>query len=273
MRFPFTPSNPLWLLGCGNMAGAMLSRWLDSGLDPAAVTIIDPARTEAPAGVRLYAAPPADEPAPAALLVGVKPQSFAQAGAAIDGLAGPATVVISIMAGIDGAALGGRFTHAGGIVRLMPNLPAALGKGVSILHACREGADTRAVADALAQPLGLALWVDREALIDAGTAVSGSGPAFVYRFIDAIASGAEGLGFPPDQAAALALATVGGATALAAASDASPAALAERVASPGGTTRAGLDVLDADRSLHGLVARTLQAASDRAAELAEIARG
>lgn len=272
MTFPFTPSRPLWLLGCGNMAGAMLSRWLESGLDPAAVTIIDPARTEAPDGVRLSATPPANGPAPAALLVGVKPQIFAQAAATLDALTGPETVIISIMAGVDGATLGDQFAKAGGIVRLMPNLPAALGKGVSILHASRDGADAHGVTDALARPLGLSLWVDREALIDAGTAVSGSGPAFVYRFIDAIAAGAENLGFAPDQAAALALATVGGAAALAAASDASPAALAERVASPGGTTRAGMDVLDADQSLNELVARTLQAASDRAAELAEMAR-
>lgn len=273
MAFPFTPSRPLWLLGCGNMAGAMLSRWLESGLDPAAVTIIDPARTEAPAGIRLCAAPPASEAAPAALLVGVKPQAFTQVADTIEALTGPDTVVISIMAGVDGATLGDRFARAGGIVRLMPNLPAALGQGASILHAFRDGADAHDLADALAQPLGLALWVDREALIDAGTAVSGSGPAFVYRFIDAIASGAEKLGFAPDQAAALALATVGGAAALAAASDASPAALAERVASPGGTTRAGMDVLDADQALNTLVARTLQAASDRAVELAEMARG
>ncbi|MGV3479897.1 MAG: pyrroline-5-carboxylate reductase family protein [Sphingobium sp.] len=273
MVFPFTPSRPLWLLGCGNMAGAMLSRWLESGLDPAAVTIIDPMRGEAPEGTRLCAAPPAGEPAPAALLVGIKPQIFAEAAGAIDALTGPETVVISIMAGVDGATLGDRFARAGGIVRLMPNLPAALGQGASILHTCRDGADAHGVADALARPLGLALWVDREALIDAGTAVSGSGPAFVYRFIDAIAKGAEKLGFAPDQAAALALATVGGAAALAAASDVSPAALADRVASPGGTTRAGLDILDADRSIDMLVARTLQAASDRAVELAEMARG
>jgi pyrroline-5-carboxylate reductase len=272
MTFPFTPARSLWLLGCGNMAGAMLSRWLDTGLDPAAVTIIDPARIQAPEGVRLLAAPPADETAPAGLLVGVKPQGFIHAVPTPDRLAGPHTVVVSIMAGIDGAALCDRFTLAGGIVRLMPNLPAALGRGVSILHASRDGADAHAVADALAGPLGLSLWVESEALIDAGTAVSGSGPAFVYRFIDAIATGAERLGFAPEQAAALALATVGGAAALAAASDVSPAALAERVASPGGTTRAGLNILDEDRAMHELMARTLQAAADRAAEMAEMAR-
>lgn len=268
MTIPFTPANPIWLLGCGNMAGAMLGRWLESGLDPAAVTVIDPNRTEAPAqGVRLAATAPADEGAPAALLLGVKPQMFAAAAADAARLAGPSTMVVSIMAGIDGDTIARRFPDAAAVVRLMPNLPVALGKGVAILHAARGDAAARAAADALAKPLGLTLWVDDEALIDAGTAVSGSGPAFVYRFIDAMAAGARALGFAPDQAAALALATVDGASALAAGADVDPATLAERVASPGGTTRAGLDILDSGDALVDLVGRTLDAAARRAVEL------
>jgi pyrroline-5-carboxylate reductase len=270
MTLPFYPDRPFWLLGCGNMAGAMLGRWLDQGLDPAAVTIIDPARREAPAGVRLMASPPAGEAAPAGLLIGIKPQGFAQLDVA--GLADRGTLVISIMAGVDSAALGIRFESAGGIVRLMPNLPAALGKGVSILHQSRGEATMRETAQALAEPLGLTLWVDSDALVDAGTAVSGSGPAFVYRFIDAVAKGAETLGFAPDQAIKLALATVGGAAALAADADVGPTALADRVASPGGTTRAGLDVLDRDEALAMLIEETLRAAADRAEELAALAR-
>jgi len=270
MIIPFTPSRPLWLLGCGNMAGAMLDRWLDTGLDPAAVTVIDPNRNDAPAGVRLLARAP-DEAPPAGLLLGVKPQMFASATPDAGRLADSGTTVISIMAGVDGATIGRRFADAA-IIRLMPNLPAALGKGVAILHLARGGDDARAIADALAGPLGLALWVENEALIDAGTAVSGSGPAFVYRFIQAMAAGAERLGFAPGQAAALALATVEGAAALAARSDATPGELAERVASPGGTTRAGLNVLDADDALTRLVETTLQAAADRASALATAAR-
>jgi pyrroline-5-carboxylate reductase len=269
MTLPFSPDRPFWLLGCGNMAGAMLGRWLDQGLDPAAVTIIDPARREAPAGVRLMASPPAGESAPAALLIGIKPQGFAQLDVA--GLADRGTLVISIMAGVDGAALGARFESAGGIVRLMPNLPAALGKGVSILHQIRGDAATHETAEALARPLGLAMWVDSERLLDAGTAASGSGPAFVYRFIDALAKGAEHLGFTPEQATKLALATVSGAAALASDADVSPATLADRVASPGGTTRAGLDILDRDDALAALIEQTLRAAADRAKELAALA--
>ena len=269
MSYPLSPDRPLWLLGCGNMAGAMLARWLETGLDPAAVTVIDPNRMTAPTGVRLLTAAPQGETPPAALMLGVKPQGFATASAGLDVTD---TIVFSIMAGVDQASLKARLPDARAIVRLMPNLPAALGKGVALLHAPDADGETRALADALAASLGLALWLDDEALIDAGTAVSGSGPAFVYRFIDAMAAGAEKLGFSDDQAQALALATVEGAAALASASLESPAALAERVASPKGTTRAGLDVLDADEAIYDLVYRTLKAAADRAGELAAEAR-
>lgn len=260
---------PLWLVGCGNMAGAMLSRWLASGLDPETVTIVDPNRREAPAGVHLRAAPHEDAPTPAVLLLGVKPQVFPATVPHYASLVGPETLVVSIMAGVDLATLSAALPGAGAVARLMPNLPAALGKGVALLHG--PGAD-RTILDALAAPLGLALWVDKETLIDAGTAVSGSGPAFVYRFIDAMAEGAQRLGFAPDQALQLARATVEGASALASVAPDTPAALAEKVASPGGTTRAGLNVLDEHEALRRLVARTLQAAADRAAELAAEAR-
>jgi len=267
--YPFSSSRPLWILGCGNMAGAMLSRWLDTGLDPAAVMVIDPNRTEAPAGLRLVGKVPLVG-SPAILLLGVKPQLFEDATKGL--VVGSGTVVLSIMAGVESATLGERFPGAAAIVRLMPNLPAALGKGVALLYSGDEAAAGSADIKALADPLGLALWVESEKLIDAGTAISGSGPAFVYRFIDAMAAGAERLGFPADQAQQLALATVEGAALLAAGSGENPAQLAERVASPKGTTRAGLDILDADGAIYDLVRRTLKAAADRAAELAAEAR-
>lgn len=264
MSLPFTASRPLWMLGCGNMAGAMLTRWLETGLDRGAVTVIDPGLAVAPEGVRLVRAAP-DEPPPAALLLGVKPQTFASASLAIEGLAGPDTLVVSIMAGIAGDTLAARFPGSA-VARLMPNLPVALGKGVAILHLARGDAAKRALVDALAAPLGLSLWVDSDAMLDAGSAVSGSGPAFVYRFIDALAQGAEALGFETADAARLALATVEGAAALAAAASDPPATLAERVASKGGSTRAGLDTLDG--ALAPLVERTLRASAARAAALA-----
>ncbi|RJF93854.1 pyrroline-5-carboxylate reductase [Sphingomonas cavernae] len=269
MTYSFDVSRPLWLIGCGNMAGAMLSRWLETGLDPAAVTIVDPNRAEAPGGVRLLAAAPEDEAPPAMLLLGVKPQTFPAIAQQLAAAVGANTTVVSIMAGVDVKTLTGAFAGAKAVVRLMPNLPVALGKGVALLCGPESA---RLQVEALAAPLGLALWVNDEALIDAGTAVSGSGPAFVYRFIDAMATGAEKLGFASEDAERLALATVEGAAALAARADESPAVLADRVASPGGTTRAGLNVLDADAAIFDLVHRTLQAAADRAAELAAEAR-
>jgi pyrroline-5-carboxylate reductase len=130
----------------------------------------------------------------------------------------------------------------------------------------------RATVDVLMAPLGTAEWVTDEALMDVVTALAGSGPAFVYRLIDTLAAGAAALGLPRDQADRLALGMVQGAGALAAASPLAPGELADRVASPGGTTRAGLDVLDANGRLAALIAETLRAARDRGAEMAAEAR-
>ena len=130
----------------------------------------------------------------------------------------------------------------------------------------------RAIAEALCAPLGHHEWISEEPLFDAVTALAGSGPAFVYRFIDALAAGATALGLPADQAERLALATVEGAGALARASEHGPGELARRVASPGGTTEAGLRVLDEGEAMARLAAATLKAAADRSAEMARQAR-
>jgi len=171
------------------------------------------------------------------------------------------------------ASLAVHFPDAGGLVRIMPNLAAAIGKSPVALAG--EGLDEagKASVTALMAPLGTPEWLDSEGLFDAVTALAGSGPAFVYRFIDAMASGGAALGLPREQAGRLALATVEGAALLAAASPHEPAELARRVASPGGTTQAGLDVLDAEGALARLVAATLKAAADRSAEMARQARG
>jgi pyrroline-5-carboxylate reductase len=236
--------NSLWLIGCGNMAGAMLSRWLDAGMDPARVTVIDPAATRD--DVRVLRAVP-DEAPPTMLMLGVKPQMMGD-----------------VAPGLQAAT-------AGTILRVMPNLPVAIGKGVVGLHG-NLNADDQAAANTLMAPLGLVEWIADEAHFDAVTALSGSGPAFVYRFIDALAQGGAALGLPVDQAARLALATVEGAGLLAAGSDVSPAELAERVASKGGSTRKGLDIFDADDALVGLAAAALAAAEQRNREMAALTR-
>lgn len=255
MAYPFTPDRPLWLLGCGNMAGAMLSRWRETGLDERAYRIVD-TRHMLP-----------DDPPPAALLLGVKPQVFDAATPDPARLAGSDTVVLSIMAGITGERLAARFPANAGIVRLMPNLPVALGKGVVLMREVGGGAPAKAVADALAAPLGLAAWIDGgDARFDAATTLSGCGPAFVYRFTAALAKAGAPQGLDAAQALRLATATVEGAAALAAMSGEAPGTLADKVASKGGVTRAGLDVLD--RELDDLLARVFEAAGKRSAELA-----
>lgn len=254
----------LWLVGCGNMGGAMLRRWLDAGLAPEAVSVIDPHPRDVPAGVLIVTEPPAGTPE--AIVLAVKPQQLDAAAAMLGGQGG--ATLVSILAGVDHATLAARF--AGPVVRAMPNLPVAIGRGVTALYA-PAGRDP--LAEALAAPLGAVEWLADEALFDAVTALSGCGPGFVFRFIDALARAGEALGLPADQAARLALATVAGAAAMAAGADADPVTLADRVASPGGSTRKGLDVLDADGGLADLLRRTLAASAERNAELGRAARG
>ena len=258
------------IAGCGNMGGAMLAGWLASGIDPAIFTVVDPVLDQVPQGVALLRDLPDDRFD--AILVGVKPQLLAEVAAGIARLAQDDTTLVSILAGVELATLSARFPAAGGIVRIMPNLAAAIGKSPIAMAASGLGEARKAQVTALMQPLGTPEWLASENLFDAVTALAGSGPAFVYRFIDALAAGAGSLGLPPDQAQRLALAMVEGAGALASASDYAPDELARRVASPGGTTQAGLDVLDADGALAALIAATLKAAADRSAEMAREAR-
>ena len=267
MAFPI--EGPVWFVGCGNMGGAILARWLAAGLDPAQVTVIDPAAPALP-GVTVLAVPPPDGAVPALLLLAVKPQTLDAVAGAIAPLLGPETLLVSILAGVEVAALRRRF-EAPRIVRAMPNTPVAIGRGAVSLYGPELGPELERVAETLMAPLGLVEWVD-ESLFDVVTALSGSGPAFLFRFIDALAAAGADAGLDPDQSARLALATVVGAGLLAEGSGESPHALAERVASPGGSTRKGLDVLDEPSALRALLRDTLDAAILRNRELAEAAR-
>jgi pyrroline-5-carboxylate reductase len=258
-------SQSMVIVGCGNMGGAMLAGWLAGGLDPARVTVVDPVLKQVPAGVTLLA-DAAQASAPDTLLLGVKPQMIAELAPGLAHLAGPSTQVLSILAGVELATLARLFPGAAGHVRIMPNLAAAIGKSPIALAAQGLNETARGAIAAMMEPLGTPLWFD-ESLFDAVTALTGSGPAFVYRFIDALAAAGTELGLEAGQAQTLALAMTEGAALLAAQSPHGPGELADRVASPGGTTRAGLDVLDADAALARLVARTLRAARDRSAEM------
>ena len=261
----------LLILGCGNMGGAMLAGWLAGGAAPERFTVVDRSLAEAPAGVTLLRELPAAGDYDAVML-GVKPQALDSVVAALTPLVGPQTVLLSILAGAELDSLAARFPGAGGIVRIMPNLAVAIGK--SPMGLVERGLDTtgRAAVAAFLAPLGTPEWLADEDLMHGVTALAGSGPAFVYRFIDALAAAGEGLGLPRAQADRLALAMVEGAGALAGSSALTPGALAKAVASPGGTTQAGLDVLDADGALAALLAKTLGAAEARSKEMAAAAR-
>ena len=258
------------ILGCGNMGGAMLSGWLAAGFDPARFTVVDPFLAEVPAGVRLLRELPAERFD--CILLGVKPQTVDEAAAALASVIDGSTVLLSILAGTEIASLAERLPAAGPIVRVMPNLSASIGKSPLGLFA--QGLDEagKAGIEALLAPLGTPEWLASESQLDAVTALAGSGPAFVYRFIDALAAGGTELGLDADQARRLAVAMVEGAARLAGSTDLAPDELARRVTSPGGTTAAGLAVLDADRALIQLIAETLRAARDRGAEMAAEAR-
>jgi len=261
----------IWLIGCGNMAGAMLRRWISSGVISAdRVDVVNRTDRDLPAGV-LQSRDLPKGPLPAMVMLGVKPQQIDEITSRYgDRLAG-VPVLLSILAGVENATLAKRF-HAGAIVRAMPNLPVGIGKGVVGLYSDDADEGARKAVSALMAPLGLVEWMSDESLFDVVTALAGSGPGFLYRVIDALAAGGEALGLPADQAQRMAIATVEGSAMLAARADVSPAALADRVASPGGSTREGLNVLDRDDALKSLLRETLAAATRRNAEMAAAAR-
>lgn len=247
------PPGTIWLVGAGNMGGAMHRGWIASGAADA-ITVVDTAHP-----------PPADG-WPDILVLAVKPQQLAAAATALAGRAGGPRLLLSVLAGVELATLR-TLIPAGSVVRAMPNLPAAIGQGVTLL--CSDaGPAARADAERLVAPLGLVEWIADEALFDAATALSGCGPGFTFRYIDALADAGVALGLDGAVARRLALATVAGSAAMASASSESPARLADRVASPGGSTREGLNVLDEERGLADLLRRTLAASAARNRTLA-----
>lgn len=262
---------PIWLVGCGNMAGAMLRRWLDCGLDPREVTVIRKSGAPVADGVTVLTAPPPDGPVPTLVLLGVKPQALDLVAPDLSPTLSAETLLVSILAGVELSELRRRFHTPRTIVRAMPNTPVAVGQGVVALVSDSAEQGLRDQVEALMQPLGLVEWVD-EGLFDAAAALSGSGPAFLFRFIDALAEAGADVGLPADQAARFALATVRGSATLAATAGASPRMLADQVASPGGSTRRGLDVLDEEAGLNPLIRNTLTAAILRNREMAKAAR-
>ncbi len=263
----------LVLVGCGKMGSALLRGWIAKQaasrffvVEPAGL----PRGLTGAAGVSSYRSPEElpGHPAPGAVIFAVKPQIFDDILPAYCRWARPQTLFVSIVAGktIDG------ITHRLGmapVVRTMPNTPAAIGRGITVACANeRVTAEQRRLCDRLLDAVGESAWVEDEALLDAVTAVSGSGPAYVFLLIEALARAAEALGLSADLALRLARSTVAGSGELARLSGESPARLRENVTSPGGTTRAALDVLMAADGMMPLIERAVVAAAARSRELA-----
>lgn len=261
----------LWLVGAGNMGGAMLRGWIASKIDRP-ILVIDPYAATVPEGITLLRELPDGTEQPDILVLAIKPQQLGDIRPLFAARPGAPRLLLSILAGVETATLQRDF-GANVTVRAMPNLPVSIGEGVTALYSSgADGAAARAEAASLVAPLGLVEWIDEEALFDAVTALSGCGPGFVFRFIEAMAEAGQALGLPADQALRLATATVKGSGLLAAASDEKPSILADRVASPGGSTREGLDILDRGDKLKSLLRETLAASARRNAELAAAAR-
>ncbi len=265
----------VWLVGCGAMGSALATRWLACGLAAERLTIIDPAPRGALAGdpaarVACVATPEAAAvraAAPTAVVLAVKPQQLrAVAGGLLPWLVHP-PLLVSMLAGVRLQTLGALFPGARR-ARIMPNSPARLGCGITVVYAPRLDGGDRAAVDWLCAAAGAVRWLDEEACLDAVTAISGSGPAYVFRFIEALAGAGEAAGLDREMAMALARQTVVGAGTLAGASDLPVADLRHEVTSPGGTTEAGLDVLDGDGALSALLRATVRAAAERSRVLA-----
>ncbi len=265
----------IWLVGCGAMGGTLLGRWLESGLAPESVTVIDPNPAGLPPGFAGAVVPDAIsactvEPDPTLLVLGVKPQMLASLAPGLGRLLRPPPLLLSMLAGVKATTLAQMFPGAP-VIRMMPNMPARIGKGLTALYAHGADAEDMAAVAWLMESAGSLLWLEDESRFDAVTALSGSGPAFLFRFIEALAGAGEAAGLEPEVAARMALETVAGAAELAAKSDLTPAALRQQVTSPNGTTQAGLDMLDGDGLLSSLLRSTVRAAAERSRTLAAAA--
>jgi len=268
-------SSSILLVGCGKMGGALLHGWLDRGVQPGDVHVVEPHQEFAGSlidrGIAFYSELD-DMPvgvAPAVVLFAVKPQVMDQVAPAYAKYAGKA-VFMSIAAGITSGNLEGWLGADAAVVRVMPNTPAAVGRGISVGYA--NGAVSQAQKDQcteLMEAAGEFAWADDDGLIDAVTAVSGSGPAYVFLLAECMAEAGRQAGLPADMAALLARATVSGSGELLRQASEDAATLRKNVTSPGGTTEAALSILMGENGLQELMTAAVMKAADRSRELAK----
>ena len=265
----------LLLVGCGKMGTALLRGWLNAGLDATQFYVQEPNPDAALSalGVHLNVETAALEAAkPGVIILAVKPQLAVEVLPPIALLATPETLVVSLMAGVSINTMSDLLGGEAAFVRTMPNTPAAMGEGMTALYASSGTQDAqKETAQALLAAVGQTVWLDNEKSIDAVTAISGSGPAYVFHMVEALAAAAVNLGLPQDMAGQLAAQTVIGSAAMLRDEVADPRQLRVNVTSPGGTTEAALDVLMGDMGgMVDLMRRATQAAAARAGELAKI---
>jgi pyrroline-5-carboxylate reductase len=262
---------PTWFVGCGNMGGAIIDGWRMGGLDLSPIAVIRPSGKPVE-GARVLSSLEQAGAAPKLAVLAFKPQKLAEIAPQLRAFVGAETVVVSLLAGVEVATLRGYFPEALGIVRATPNLPVAVRRGVSGLYGdLTDGPLKQQIGD-LFVALGFAMWMADQQKLAALGAVAGAGPAYAARFIAALAKAGMKRGLSEEIASTLALETVLGTAWMAAASGESMDSLAKRVASPRGTTQAGLDVLDRNHVLDELIAVTIDAAARRGVELAEEAK-
>lgn len=268
-------AGPLVLVGAGRMGSALLEGWLANGLPGASIFVFDPGPPEASAaliegaGGSLNPSPDA-VPDPRIVVLAVKPQIMDEVLAGLDFLKRPGTLFLSIAAGRTIASLQRALGGEVPVVRVMPNTPAAIGRGMSVAVASAGvSGEQKALVTALLEAVGEAGWVEDEALMDAVTAVSGSGPAYVFHLAECLAEAGMACGLPKELAQQAARATVAGAGELLHRSDLPASTLRENVTSPGGTTAAALEVLRGPEGLAELMKRAVVAATKRSRELSE----
>jgi pyrroline-5-carboxylate reductase len=270
-RRPLTLPGPLLLVGAGRMGGALLQGWLRLGLAPSSIFVVDPQpgpEMKADLEKRGIALNPTSMPAPRIVVLAVKPQNLKVALKAVALHVEKDTLVISILAGATLGALDAGLPARTAIIRAMPNTPAAIGRGITVLAANAEVLpEQKILAGQLMEAVGEVAWIKDEDLMDAVTAVSGSGPAYVFYLAEALAQAGLKAGLAPDLAAKLARATVTGSGELMHRSEFTPDVLRKHVTSPGGTTAAALEVLMAPDGLEWLIGRAVEAARDRSRAL------
>ncbi|MGH6912425.1 MAG: pyrroline-5-carboxylate reductase [Geminicoccales bacterium] len=269
-------AGPLLLVGCGKMGGALLQGWLAKGLAPRDAFVVEPdggtrERLRERLGIVAVAEPKElpVELVPLAMVLAVKPQAMGSALPAYEPLARRGPVVLSIAAGTVIQRFETAFGAGTPVVRAMPNTPAAIGQGVTVLVANRHASgEQRALCEALMAAVGQVHWIEDEELMHAVTAMSGGGPAYLFLLIEALAKAGIRSGLPERLALSLARATVAGSSALAATSAEPVEALRRNVTSPGGTTEAALRVLMAESGIQPLLDQAIAAATARSRELA-----